>query len=744
MASGLLIGLPFRFLVLTRQRFAVSLFSMQLLWSPVVFSQRSSTSFALLADHELGFRPNGLAVGPSLKGRVQVAVTESGRAAIHLYEIGGTQRISAGATLATRGPLRFITSADLNQDRIRDYVALAEDGLSVSLFVQQRGGEWKETRLEIAAQAERCVVADLNNDGRNDLLLFGRSSVGVSTVLGLPQGRWKQGPVLFPDVSVSDLEVRDLNRDGVNDIFVLSWLANELMVFYGISGLVYTEHVTVPLEAEPHGLSLSQPDPYGTFYAAIASVEARKVFIYSGNTLGDYRQFMTLHLDDVPLEAHFAYVDSDSDEDLVVGFSRGISVATATPAGFSLPIPFGVARSLAAWSIADVDLDQKSDCVMLDEASERLIIMLNAEAESRLAADLASGRTVEYAVGVGPLGLLVADVNGDGWPDIATANEESRFLSLLLNRGRGKFSGQLALPTFRRPGHMRLVSSARGDKTLVVGHPSEDVVSIVPVLTDEAYQTSVTVPTGDEPRVVFAALDSARLKFVVRYHTTRNRSVTVSLFEQLTADRFIEQSLRPTLTLPIGTMEVGQSSTDRSYDLVYTTYNRGTLETTIWRARSEKGMQYSDARSLFSFSDSAGAASYLFYDYVNKDGEKDVVVVTGHPTNAIGVWYGGATAESSRVEWIRNIRPKSEDAVVLKDINGDDICEIVCIDDLRDAVVAVYGLEHRGQPRVVQVAPAHGAASLRIAGLRGPSNEDLVLSFPKRGTIAIVTDPFRK
>ncbi|HXG01466.1 MAG TPA: VCBS repeat-containing protein [Bacteroidota bacterium] len=744
MASGLLIGFPFRFFVLVGRRFAVSLFSMQLLWSPVVFSQRSSTSFALLADHELGFRPNGLAVGPSLKGRVQVAVTESARAAIHLYEIGGTQRISAGATLVARSPLRFITSADLNQDRIPDYVALAEDGRSVSLFVQQRGGEWKETRLEIASQAERCVVADLNNDGRNDLLLFGRSSVGVSTVLGVPQGRWKQGPVLFPDVSVSDLKVRDLNRDGVNDIFALSWLANELMVFYGISGLVYTEHVTVPLEAEPHGLSLSQPDPYGTFYAAIACVEAKKVFIYSGNTLGDYRQFMALYLDDAPLEAHFAFVNSDSDEDLVVGFSRGIYVAMATPAGFAVPVPFGVSRSLAAWSIADVDLDQKSDCVMLDEASERLIIMLNAEAESRLAANLASGRTAEYAVGVGPLGLMVADFNGDGWSDVAVANEESRFISLLLNQGRGKFSGQIALPTFRRPGHMRLVSSSRGDKTLVVAHPSEDVVSVVPVLTDEADQTSVTVPTGDGPRVVFATQDSARLKFVVRYHTTRNRSVAISLFEQIADDRFVEQSLRTTLTLPIGTMDVAQSSDDGSYDLVYTTYTRETLETTLWRARSEKGMQFSAAKPLFSFSDSAGAASYLFYDYVNKDGERDAVVVAGHPTNAIGVWYGGTTAESSRVEWIRNIRPKSEDAIVMKDINGDDVREIVCIDDLRDAVVAVYGLERRGQPRVVQVAPARGAASLRIAGLRGPSNEDLVLSYPERGTIAIVTDPFRK
>ena len=49
---------------------------------------------------------------------------------------------------------------------------------------------------------------------------------------------------------------------------------------------------------------------------------------------------------------------------------------------------------------------------------------------------------VDYATGVGPQSVAIDDLNGDGKPDLATANG-SNSVSVLLNRGDGSFQAKL-------------------------------------------------------------------------------------------------------------------------------------------------------------------------------------------------------------------------------------------------------------------------------------------------------------
>jgi hypothetical protein len=48
-------------------------------------------------------------------------------------------------------------------------------------------------------------------------------------------------------------------------------------------------------------------------------------------------------------------------------------------------------------------------------------------------------KSAKYAVGAGPVSVVVADFNGDGKPDIATANHDSSTVSILINNGDGTF-----------------------------------------------------------------------------------------------------------------------------------------------------------------------------------------------------------------------------------------------------------------------------------------------------------------
>jgi hypothetical protein len=96
-------------------------------------------------------------------------------------------------------------------------------------------------------------------------------------------------------------------------------------------------------------------------------------------------------------------------------------------------------------AVADVNADGWPDVIITDsgDAGAGVRVFLN-NGDGTLA-----GETI-YASGTagtrGPASLAVADVNGDGWPDIVTANGKDDSVSLLPNAGDGTFGAPLGYP----------------------------------------------------------------------------------------------------------------------------------------------------------------------------------------------------------------------------------------------------------------------------------------------------------
>ena len=53
----------------------------------------------------------------------------------------------------------------------------------------------------------------------------------------------------------------------------------------------------------------------------------------------------------------------------------------------------------------------------------------------------------DYATGRGPDSVAIGDLNGDGKPDLATANSDANTVSVLANRGDGSFQAKLDYAT---------------------------------------------------------------------------------------------------------------------------------------------------------------------------------------------------------------------------------------------------------------------------------------------------------
>jgi type II secretory pathway component GspD/PulD (secretin) len=108
--------------------------------------------------------------------------------------------------------------------------------------------------------------------------------------------------------------------------------------------------------------------------------------------------------------------------------------------------------------------------------------------------------TSDYPVGQKPAAVVAADFNGDGYPDLAVANEGDNTVSILLNNGSGSFSqGEtIAVP----PGPVALVGGDfNGDKNedLAVVSSTAGMVSILNGNGDGTFKLGDQVSVGTNP-----------------------------------------------------------------------------------------------------------------------------------------------------------------------------------------------------------------------------------------------------
>src|SRR5690242_12962007 len=107
------------------------------------------------------------------------------------------------------------------------------------------------------------------------------------------------------------------------------------------------------------------------------------------------------------------------------------------------PQAFTDARDMTSIAIADVNGDGIQDVIISDggSAASGVRVLLN-DGHGVLSADVSYAS--QTGNGAGPVSVTVADVNGDGFPDLITANGGDGSVSLLSNDGHGGFASAVS------------------------------------------------------------------------------------------------------------------------------------------------------------------------------------------------------------------------------------------------------------------------------------------------------------
>jgi hypothetical protein len=355
------------------------------------------------------------------------------------------------------------------------------------------------THYRVGRLPTSVLIADLNKDGKADVVVANAGSAGVTVLLG--DGLGHLAPAAgspFPaGNSPSDVAIGDVNRDGNADLVFANHETTYLTLLIGDGHGGFKAATSSPIAVHsrphPHGVAIADFDGDGNLDLATDSWGEDRVTVVFGDGKGGFTSpGATFAVGRQPYQRlRAADLFGDGRAEIVTTNLEGANVTVLVPDGkrgfreaAGSPVPAG--RSPFGLAIGDVNGDHRLDLVVgnwgghpEDAASDAVNVLLGdgkggfspapgsplraGRAPARVAAgdldgdgiaDIAVANyagddvTVFYGgntklrrgptlrVGHRPGGIAIGDLNGDGKGDIVTADSEDGAVTVLLSRAR--------------------------------------------------------------------------------------------------------------------------------------------------------------------------------------------------------------------------------------------------------------------------------------------------------------------
>ena len=355
--------------------------------------------FALAPGSPLavGRQPADVAVGDvNGDGHLDILTANVGSNDISLLLGDGRGGFRAALAIAFPGstPPHRILIRDVNNDKRPDLVVSSHDSNDVVVLLGDGNGGFASAPGSPFAALRATPphnhgleVADLNGDGKVDIVTGNQNDNSVSVLLG-DGGAFRPAPGSPFAVGRSPypLALGDVNRDRHIDIVAPNVGSNSVTVLLGDGrgGFLAAAGSPIAVATRPYGVALGDLNADGRLDAVISHDDITLITILLGDGRGGFR-----------------------------------------PAPGS---PHDVGQRAGRLVLADLNRDGRLDLASGTAADTVVVLLGNARGR------FAPAPGSPLAAGPGPWAVAVADVNGDGKLDILTANFQADSVTIMLGR----------------------------------------------------------------------------------------------------------------------------------------------------------------------------------------------------------------------------------------------------------------------------------------------------------------------
>jgi FG-GAP-like repeat/FG-GAP repeat len=334
-----------------------------------------------------------------------------------------------------------VAIGDFNGDGKQDIAVPVTSPLSdLTILLGNGNGTFTEGPIlgAVNENANNVVTADFNGDGKLDLAISLANFNQVQILLGNGDGSFAPlSPI--PLSSVTFVATGDFNRDGKPDLAVVNGPTSSMTILLGNGDGTFTQKAVLPQTGGAQGIAIGDLNRDGIPDLAVINIIGQTVTILLGKGDGNFTQVKTRPATGIePLSIAIGDFNGDGNPDLAVsnqndGFPNLGTITLMLGNGkgnFRVsPVTLQTGSIPESVAVADFNGDGKPDLVTANAGSNTISVFLG-QGRGQFAAPLT------FPAGQDPLCATVGLFNGDKVPDLAIANNTAASLTILLGRRR--------------------------------------------------------------------------------------------------------------------------------------------------------------------------------------------------------------------------------------------------------------------------------------------------------------------
>ena len=344
-----------------------------------------------------------------------------------------------------------IAIADVNGDHHQDLITVAEH---LQVFLGDGTGRFRtapDFDLDIKGHATEMSLADVDGDGRLDVIIAEHDQYYVSVFLGDGKGKFTPSPrsPFWPKRGdhphTHSLLLCDLNNDKKLDIITANNADNDIAVMLGDGrgGFSSAAKSVFPCGPSPYPLAAADVNEDGNLDILVpnAKPDLCTLTVLLGNGKGEFRPSPSSPIK-IPAPARDVYyvavadLNGDGHVDVLLDGNHDdcASILLGDGHGNFIPAPKSpLHMGNRGWNLAVLDYDHDGTLDLVS-VNERDIRIHWGDGHGWFKPDpliIPSG-------GKGCWKLAMGDLNEDGFLDVVTPNVESKDLTILLSRNGAK------------------------------------------------------------------------------------------------------------------------------------------------------------------------------------------------------------------------------------------------------------------------------------------------------------------
>ncbi|MBI4516787.1 MAG: VCBS repeat-containing protein [Deltaproteobacteria bacterium] len=348
--------------------------------------------------------------------------------------VGCSIKVQAGDGTLTPKP-QAVAAGDFDRDGNQDFAVVDNANNHVVVFLAQRevfargdcAGAVQQRVVSVGAAPFALTVADVGGNGTPDIVVA--ESAEIAILSGSGDGDFSLQTVFIPGADPRAVAVADLDGDALQDLAVADGAGRAVRLFFGRASGGF-DTATLSLGQTAVGAAIADVNRDGRLDLVSLTDQQALVQLQDAAVARSFDGPQVAMSGSVLQAFGVGDFDRNGVPDIAMASATGlIDLATGTAVGDG-SVTYAQRRvdeapfAVAALAAGDLNRDGKLDLVVAGENSAHL---LPGSGDGNF--DSPS----DYGLGTEPTGLALADVDGDGLPDVLSANLLAGTVTVLLS-----------------------------------------------------------------------------------------------------------------------------------------------------------------------------------------------------------------------------------------------------------------------------------------------------------------------